>query len=172
MEHKGQLEPGYYLNTINAHLAQLNYIRWQHSTLVKTKIFYTCYEMLFQYQWFGNSNQYTIWLPQLSYNVSYFLICHLCKCILIYLTTVCVNLKLKIKELIISLSFSPCIMKFGIFFYHTLIESAHKITINLVSATSQASDQPAHTRSLIRAFASRLSILWLLSYWLNTIWSV
>ena len=26
-------------------------------------------------------------------------------------------------------------------------------------------------RSLIRAFASRLSILWLLSYWLNTIWS-
>ena len=36
----------------------------------------------------------------------------------------------------------------------------------------QASDQPAHTRSLIRAFASCLSILWLLSYWLNSIWSV
>ena len=27
--------------------------------------------------------------------------------------------------------------------------------------------QPAHTRSLIRAFASRLISLWLLSYWLN-----
>ena len=35
--------------------------------------------------------------------------------------------------------------------------------------TSKASAQPAHTRSLIRAFDSRLSILWLLSYWLNTI---
>ena len=45
------------------------------------------------------------------------------------------------------------------------------ISNNVVSAVSKASDQPAHTRSLIRAFASRLSILWLLSYWLNTIWS-
>ena len=34
-------------------------------------------------------------------------------------------------------------------------------------ATSKASDQPAHMRSLIRAFVSRLNILWLLSYWLN-----
>ena len=48
----------------------------------------------------------------------------------------------------------------------------HEISNNVVSATNKASDQPAHTRSLIRAFASRLSILWLLSYWLNTIWSV
>ena len=30
---------------------------------------------------------------------------------------------------------------------------------NVVCATSQASDQAAHTRSLIRAFASRLNIL-------------
>ena len=29
---------------------------------------------------------------------------------------------------------------------------------NVVYATSKTSDQPAHTRSLIRAFASRLSI--------------
>ena len=29
---------------------------------------------------------------------------------------------------------------------------------NVVSATSKASDHPAHTRSLIRAFASRLNI--------------
>ena len=28
-----------------------------------------------------------------------------------------------------------------------------------------------HMRSLVRAFASRLDILWLFSYWLNTIWS-
>ena len=34
-----------------------------------------------------------------------------------------------------------------------------EISNNLVCATSKASDQPAHTRSLIRAFASRLSIL-------------
>ena len=27
-------------------------------------------------------------------------------------------------------------------------------------------------RSLIRALTSRLDILWLLSYWLNTIWSI
>ena len=30
----------------------------------------------------------------------------------------------------------------------------HDITNNVVCATSKASDQPAHTRSLIRAFAS------------------
>ena len=50
-------------------------------------------------------------------------------------------------------------------------EPVHEISNNVVCATSKASDQPAHTRSLIRAFASRLSILWLLIYWLNTIWS-
>ena len=50
-------------------------------------------------------------------------------------------------------------------------EPVHEISNNVVSATNKASDQPAHTRSLIRAFASRLSVLWLLSYWLNTIWS-
>ena len=53
----------------------------------------------------------------------------------------------------------------------TIIEPVHEISNNVVSATSKASDQPAHTRSLIRAFASRLSILKLLSYWQNTIWS-
>ena len=35
----------------------------------------------------------------------------------------------------------------------------HEISNNVVCATSKASDQPAHTRSLIRAFASRLNIL-------------
>ena len=35
----------------------------------------------------------------------------------------------------------------------------HEISNNVVCATSKALDQPAHTHSLIRAFASRLSIL-------------
>ena len=35
----------------------------------------------------------------------------------------------------------------------------HKIYNNVVCATSKASDQPGYTGSLIRAFASRLSIL-------------
>ena len=39
------------------------------------------------------------------------------------------------------------------------IEPVHEISNNVVCATGKASDQPAHTRSLIRAFASRLSIL-------------
>ena len=38
-------------------------------------------------------------------------------------------------------------------------EPVHEISNNVVYATSKGSDQPAHTRSLIRAFASRLNIL-------------
>ena len=38
-------------------------------------------------------------------------------------------------------------------------EPVHEISNVVVYATSKASDQPAHTRSLIRAFASRWSIL-------------
>ena len=45
----------------------------------------------------------------------------------------------------------------------TKYEPWHEISNNVVCATSKASDQPAHTRSMIRAFASRLDILWLLS---------
>ena len=37
-------------------------------------------------------------------------------------------------------------------------EPVHEISNNVVCATSKASDQPAYTRSLIRAFARRLSI--------------
>ena len=55
------------------------------------------------------------------------------------------------------------------FFWKHRYEQRHKISNNVVFATSKASDQSAHTRSLIRAFASRLSVLWLLSHWLNTI---
>ena len=35
------------------------------------------------------------------------------------------------------------------------MEPCHEISNNVVCATSKASDQPAHTCSLIRAFASR-----------------
>ena len=38
-------------------------------------------------------------------------------------------------------------------------EPWHEISYNVVYATSKGSDQPAHMRSLIRAFASRLNIL-------------
>ena len=38
-------------------------------------------------------------------------------------------------------------------------EPWHGISNNLVCAISKASNQPAHMRSLIRAFASRLNIL-------------
>ena len=34
----------------------------------------------------------------------------------------------------------------------------HEISNNVVCATSKGSDQPAHMRSLIRVFASRLNI--------------
>ena len=41
----------------------------------------------------------------------------------------------------------------------TTYEPRHEISNNVVCATSKGSDQPAHTRSLIRAFANRLNIL-------------
>ena len=40
-----------------------------------------------------------------------------------------------------------------------IYEPVREITNNVVCATSKASAQPAHARSLIKAFASRLSIL-------------
>ena len=48
---------------------------------------------------------------------------------------------------------------FGTKALELIFEPVHEITNNMVCATSKASDQPAQTRSLIRAFASRLSIL-------------
>ena len=45
-----------------------------------------------------------------------------------------------------------------------IFEPQHEISNNVVCAASKASDQPAHMRSLIRAFASRLDILGMLSY--------
>ena len=48
--------------------------------------------------------------------------------------------------------------------YRLVIEPRHEISSNVVCATIKASDQTAHTRILIRAFASRLNILEVLSY--------
>ena len=39
-----------------------------------------------------------------------------------------------------------------------IFEPRHEISNNVVCATSKGSDQPAHTRKLIRAFAGRLNI--------------
>ena len=58
--------------------------------------------------------------------------------------------------------------------YHLVVvkyEPVHEISNNVLCATIKASDQPAHTRSLIRAFASRLNILWMLSFWPNITWN-
>ena len=46
----------------------------------------------------------------------------------------------------------------------TINKPQHEISNNVVYATSKNSDQPAHMRSLIRAFASRSNILWVLNY--------
>ena len=40
-----------------------------------------------------------------------------------------------------------------------IYEPRHEISNNVVCATSKGSEQPAHTSSLIRAFAGRLNIL-------------
>ena len=40
-----------------------------------------------------------------------------------------------------------------------IYEPRHEVSNNVVCATSKASDQPAHKRSLVRAFASHLNII-------------
>ena len=53
-------------------------------------------------------------------------------------------------------SIMTCIWPFQAELYN---EPVHEISNNVVFATSKASDQPGHTRSLIRAFACRLTII-------------
>ena len=48
---------------------------------------------------------------------------------------------------------------FGLNIIIIKIEPRHEISNNVACATSKVSDQPAHTRSLIRVFARRLNIL-------------
>ena len=47
----------------------------------------------------------------------------------------------------------------NLFLNKKTFEPRHEISNNVLCATSKASDQPAHTRSLIRAFSSGLNIL-------------
>ena len=42
-------------------------------------------------------------------------------------------------------------------------EAGHEISNNVECVTIKASDQPAHKRSLITAFASHLRIVWVLA---------
>ena len=63
------------------------------------------------------------------------------------------------------------LMKYTTYMFDKTFEPRHEISNNVVCTTSKALDQPVHTHSLIRAFASRLNILWVLSYWLNIIGS-
>ena len=51
------------------------------------------------------------------------------------------------------------ILKHGVISLSDMTVHVHEISNSVVCATSKCSDQPAHTGSLIRAFASRLSIL-------------
>ena len=57
----------------------------------------------------------------------------------------------------IKLKAVPFYEKQDLHFPCSVNEPRHDISNNVVCATSKASDQPAHTRSLIRAFASRLT---------------
>ena len=57
------------------------------------------------------------------------------------------------------------------FFCRGSNEPWQEISNSMVCATRKALDQPAHTRSLIIAFASRWSILWILSYCRKIIWN-
>ena len=65
-----------------------------------------------------------------------------------------------------------CVYVIKIFYSRSLFSPAkfkgyeprHEISNNVVCATCKGSDQPAHTRSLIRAFAHRLNVLRMLSY--------
>ena len=60
------------------------------------------------------------------------------------------------------MSFFKCFFQKHAYFmtsFYMYNKPVHEISNNVVCATSKGSDQPAHTRSLIKAFASRLSIL-------------
>ena len=46
-----------------------------------------------------------------------------------------------------------------VYLISNIFEPQHEISNNVVCATSKVSDQPAHTRCLIRAFAYGLNIL-------------
>ena len=63
---------------------------------------------------------------------------------------------LLISSVVIAFSASLLMVAVGAMSQGTMaVSDLSQISNNVVSATSKGSDQPAHTRSLIRAFASR-----------------
>ena len=76
-----------------------------------------------------------------------------------YSVTACVRVCVLVYILLndVSVLKFTSMLKRGNFNY--IYEPRHEISNSVVCATSKGSDQPAHTRSLIRAFASRLDIL-------------
>ena len=50
-------------------------------------------------------------------------------------------------------------------------DPVHEISINVLCATSKASDQPAHTRSLIRAFAGPFEYSMIVKLLTEYLWS-
>ena len=52
-----------------------------------------------------------------------------------------------------------------------LVEPRHEISNNMACAANKASDQPVQMHSLIRASAYRFSVILMLSYRPNIIWS-
>ena len=95
------------------------------------------------------------------------------KNIVSYLATVCACVRacerVCVRALVYILLNDVSVLKFismlkvGNFDY--IYEPRHEISDNVVCATSKGSDQPAHTRSLIRAFDSRLKIIGGISYY-------
>ena len=71
----------------------------------------------------------------------------------------CYNLDRKWKKSGTQISVMKKMMDFQFGVYQVTFEPWQEISNNLVCATSNGSDQPTHTHSLIRAFASRLNIL-------------
>ena len=74
--------------------------------------------------------------------------------------------------MLVHLRLSPCVMGWSVVCdqmivainWHVTNKPQHEISNNVVCATSKATDQPAHMRSLIRAFASRLNVPIVFSY--------
>ena len=71
----------------------------------------------------------------------------------IYVFPICQSTHRKVKNInFVSLYFLQILTK-------SIIGHWHKISNNVICATSKGSDQPAHRRRLIRAFTGRLNIL-------------
>ena len=96
---------------------------------------------------------------------NYFLKCHIVKRILISFTSgnIIVNLTYFVTDVPANHIFHLLDSKYKCHKSNKLeqliMEPRHEISNNVVCATSRASDQPAHTHILIRAFASRSSII-------------